>query len=645
MRLVRQVVLLFASALLLTLVASALIGLRQSQEALRAGLQVRNADVAAMLALALASQRGDPAAMAQDAAKHFEAGRLRRLSLRAPDGTLIFDRKAESPTIPESIAAPRWFADALPLVAAPGVGTVGDSTNPFARLELESDPAAAQAALWTGLLRNLAWWLALGLLAAGALAAALWHRVSGLEGLMVQAQALQEGRFVEIAEPPAGEFRRLAAGMNAAVRRLRVLFDSHAGQLETLRVQAQVDPITGTSNRRHFVAQLEHALVANAGPADAPEGPRRGALLIVRLHNLEAMNQRVGHDAVDRLLASMGEVLLAYPQRVEGAFAGRLNGADLALYLPVNGVARESAEALRATLGVSLGAVDAGAELAIGGVEHLATGNVSDALARADEALARAESVGGFAVEVMDAGEGEALGEGEWRQRIADALAGGRVDLAEFPVVDARGRTLHLECPLRLQLCSPGRFSAAAQWLPMAARGRQTQKVDLAAAELALQAIARDGRARCVSVAAASLVDPAFVHAMTQLLAATAAPTRMLSIEVAAAAAARGRVWRHAAQRWRPFGVRLGIEDMGGTMHTLADARGWGLDYLKVDGRFVRGLATDQSMAQYARQIVAMAQGLDIEVYAGGVDDAHDLQRLWEIGFDGATGPAVEARR
>jgi EAL domain-containing protein (putative c-di-GMP-specific phosphodiesterase class I) len=119
----------------------------------------------------------------------------------------------------------------------------------------------------------------------------------------------------------------------------------------------------------------------------------------------------------------------------------------------------------------------------------------------------------------------------------------------------------------------------------------------------------------------------------------------MLSIEVGAAVAARGRVWRHAAQCWRPFGVRLGIEDVGGTMHTLADARGWGLDYLKVDGRFVRGLAKDRSLAQYARQIVAMAQGLDIEVYAGGIDDADDLQQLWEIGFDGATGPAVAARR
>jgi predicted signal transduction protein with EAL and GGDEF domain len=644
MSLVRQAILLVVSALLLTLGTSALIGLRHSHDALRTGLQLRNADVAAMLAVALSSQRGDAAAMAQDAAKYFEVGQLRRLSLRAPDGTLIFDRESP-PANGNATAAPGWFVAALPIAPAPGFGTVGDSANPFARIELESDPATLHAALWAGLLRNLAWWLALSLLAAGAVAVVVWHRVGGLERLMAQAQALQEGRFVEVDEPPSGELRRLAAGMNAAVRRLRALFDSHAGQLETLRVQAQIDATTGTSNRRHFVAQLEHALVANAGAAAEPEGPRRGALLIVRLHNLEAMNRRVGHDTVDRLLASVGEVLLAYPQRVEGAFAGRLNGADLALYLPVNGVARESAEALRATLAASLGAVDPGARLAIGGVEHLATGNVSDALARADEALARAESIGGFAVEVIDADEGEAIGEGEWRQRIADALDGGRVDLAEFPVVDPRGRTLHLECPLRLQWSAPGRFSAAAQWLPMAARGRQTQKVDLAAAELALQAIARDGRARCVSVAAASLVDPAFVHAMTRLLAATVAPTRMLSIEVGAAVAARGRVWRHAAQCWRPFGVRLGIEDVGGTMHTLADARGWGLDYLKVDGRFVRGLAKDRSLAQYARQIVAMAQGLDIEVYAGGIDDADDLQQLWEIGFDGATGPAVAARR
>jgi EAL domain-containing protein (putative c-di-GMP-specific phosphodiesterase class I) len=115
----------------------------------------------------------------------------------------------------------------------------------------------------------------------------------------------------------------------------------------------------------------------------------------------------------------------------------------------------------------------------------------------------------------------------------------------------------------------------------------------------------------------------------------------LLSIEVTEAAALHGRRWRDAAQLWRPFGVRLGLENAGGSLHTLAQARAWGLDYLKVDGRFVRGLAQDASLAQYARQIATTAHGVGVAVYAGGIDDVLDLGRLWEVGFDGATGPAV----
>jgi len=639
MPLIRRMTLLLAMAAVLALGGGALVGLGAARDALQSQWQARNGDSAEALALALSSRAGDASQIAQAAALHFDAGHChcQRMRVRAPDGALIFER--DSPAARHT--APAWFVSALPLSVRPGVGVVRDGARTVASVEVETEGVRVFDALWTGLLRGSAWLFAAALLALAVLAVALRHWFGGLDALMAQAQALKDGRFVEVTEPSTGEFRRLAAGTNAAVRRLRTLFDAQASQLEALRVQAQIDALTGLSNRRHFVAQLERALVVKADRAANSDSPRRGSLLIVRLNKLESMNKRVGHESVDRLLASMSEVLLAYPRRVDGAFAGRLNGGDLALYLPVNGVAHETAEALRATLSVSLGAVDGAAEVAIGGVDRLPTGNVSEAMARADEALARAESVGGFAVDVSDAGDEAALGEGEWRQRIANALAAGRFELSEFAVVDSSGHTLQLECPLRIRLTEGSEFAAAAQWLPMAARGQQTQRVDLAAADLALRAIARDGRARSVHVAAGSLADPGFAHEMARLLATTAAPARLLSIEVGEAAAVQGRRWRDATQLWRPYGVRLGIESAGGSLHALADARVWGLDYLKVDGRFVRGLAKDASLAQYARQIATTAHGVGVAVYAGGVDDPLDLTRLWELGFDGATGPAI----
>lgn len=637
MPLTRRLTLLLVSAVALSLAGGVLGSLWTVRDTLRSEWLLRNGDAAAMLALALSSRAGDASLMTHEASLRFEAGRYRRVGLRAPDGALLFERKAPA----AGGMAPAWFVAALPISARPGVGVVSDGTRTVASVEVESDPAWLRDALWSGLLRSTAWLVAVALLALAGAGLALRYWFGGLEALVAQAQALKEGRFVEVAEPAKGEFRHLAAGTNAAVRRLRALFEAQADQLERFRLQAQVDALTGLSNRGHFMAQLERALVVKEDRTAKPDAPCRGSLLIVRLNKLEAMNKRVGHETVDRMLASMSEVLLAYPRRVDGAFAGRLSGGDLGLYLPVNGVARETAEALRATLSVSLGAIDNATGVAIGGVDRLPTGNVSMALARADEALARAESAGGFAVDVCDSSDEPAHGESEWRQRIASALTAGRFALSEFPVVDPSGHLIQLECPLRIRLNEGGEFAAAAQWLPMATRGQQTQKVDLAATELALRAIARDGRARCVHVAARSLADPGFAHEVARLLSTTAAPARLLSVEVDEAAALHGRRWRDAAQLWRPFGLRLGVESAGGSLHTLGAAPCGGLDYLKVDARFVRGVAKDPSLAQYARQIVATAHGVGVVVYASGVDDQLDLTRLWELGFDGATGPAV----
>ena len=138
------------------------------------------------------------------------------------------------------------------------------------------------------------------------------------------------------------------------------------------------------------MAQLDHALQA--------ERQRGGGLLLVRLRQLEAMNRRVGHDATDRLLAALAQVLQSYPRHVKGALTGRLNGSDFALYLPAAGMAEETASSLLQALGAALPTVDREAELVIGGAELPQPCAAAAALALADAALAQAESAGSFAM-------------------------------------------------------------------------------------------------------------------------------------------------------------------------------------------------------------------------------------------------------
>jgi EAL domain-containing protein (putative c-di-GMP-specific phosphodiesterase class I)/GGDEF domain-containing protein len=639
MSMIRQIGLIILLVVALAIGGSVAVGTWSTRSVLQQQWQLRNADSATLIALALSQHRGDMTLMRLVLSAQFDTGHYRRVRLVGPDDAELIVH--ESPA--NSGAAPAWFIAALPMSAQPGTGIVTDGWRTVGRVHVEGQSAWAYDNLWQALTRSTGWLLAIGSVALVLAAAAVsrWRR--GLDDVVQQAHALEAGRFTEIEVPKTPELARVASGMNSMVRRLHEVFDAQAAQLDSLRHQVQSDPLTGLSNRRHFTAQLARALDDGARDDGASDGaaPARGGLLLLRLRELEALNARVGHAVVDRLVAAMGEVLAAYPGRVEGSFAGRLNAGDLALYLPANGMAGESAQALRATLGTALAAVEPSADVAIGGIDALTTGHMSVALSRADEALARAEFEGPFGVHVQAQPVGEAIGETEWRQRIASALDAGRVRLSEFPVLDADGRLIHMECPLRVQLQEGAAYEAAMRWLPMASRSRIVQKVDLAAADLALRAIAADRRPRCVHVSAASMADVPFVEALTRRLAAAPESAALLSLEVGESTTTPWAMWRAAAEQWRPYGTRLGIENAGGSMRTLLEARKNGLDYLKVDGRFVRGLGHDASLADYARQILTTARGIGVPVYAEGVDDNADLQRLWELGFDGATGPAV----
>ncbi|MDP3085284.1 MAG: EAL domain-containing protein, partial [Rubrivivax sp.] len=166
----------------------------------------------------------------------------------------------------------------------------------------------------------------------------------------------------------------------------------------------------------------------------------------------------------------------------------------------------------------------------------------------------------------------------------------------------------------------------------------------LAAIELALAAIAQDGRARCVDVAAASLAAEGFIAEVQARLSAAPEAAARLWLEVAEGPlAALTPQLRLAAQAWRACGARVGIEHAGQSLQALSQGGPVGLDYVKIDARFVRGAAADAAVHEYARGLVTLVHGMGLRVIAEGIDDGADLAVLWATGFDGATGPAVRA--
>lgn len=241
-----------------------------------------------------------------------------------------------------------------------------------------------------------------------------------------------------------------------------------------------------------------------------------------------------------------------------------------------------------------------------------------------------------------EAAESAESGAGPSRRALLEALRGARWQLGEFPVCDAEGRLLHLECPLRLQLLPEGRFEPAESWLAAAAHYRLMTQIDLAALDLALAACGADGVPRCVHVAAESLATAGFVSAVRARLEATPAAAACLAIEIAELSFERlPPQLRNAGTVWRRCGAKVGIEHAGTGLRGLLRGGELDFDYVKLAASHVQGLAGDSARREQVQGLIALVHELRGRVYAEGADEDGELQQLWALGFDGATGSAV----
>ena len=529
----------------------------------------------------------------------------------------------------------------------------------FATTTAKPVPLPTLATLGAGVSLGLAAWLGWqgqAVLASAALAAA-----SGLTGALLARRQVAQAAARLLDEtvgpsslPPADrvpggrplalraapELQPLSDGLQRMLLRQQALFDAQAGQLELLRVQAHSDPLTGLPNRRHFIATLDAVLTGENAPPES-------GLVLLRLRDLSGMNQRIGHSATDHVLQALGQTLQAYPSRIERCCVGRLDGADFALLLPVGGLAAETAESLVHALRLPFAGIDPSASVSAGAVELQSPTSAAAALSLVRTALAEAEAAAGqsAAVTPRAAPPAPPTEVAVWQQRIERALDNGWVALGAYPVCTPDGRQLHLDSPLRVRLRTHGLPEPAARWLSRAIRTQLSAQVDERALALALDAMRRDGLARCINLAAQSVVDDAFIDAITiRLEAAPEAACRLwIDLPESLALDHPERV-RALSRRWRPLGVRLGLEHAGERLARIPQLISLGLDCVRIDSRFVNGIdgIEAESARRYLQGLVRLGQSVGLQVFAEGVRSADDLAHLWSMGFDAATGPALQ---
>lgn len=640
MSLFRRIWLTIVGLTLAALIGSLLVNTLTARNYLEKQLFIKNKDNATALALSMSQQTDkDPVTMELLLSALFDNGHYQAISLVDPAGRIIAERSSAADAQTD-LGAPAWFIALLPIRVEAGVAHITDGWKQYGSISLTSHSKFAYRDLWQGTLELCGWFL-IGGLFAGVLGTWLLRLIARpLDQVVDQAKAIAERRFVTIDEPKVPELKSVVAAMNAMVARLKLMFAEEAARLDGMRKKLNHDAVSTLPNRDYFMGRLREAL-------ENEDSAAYGVLLLLRLDNLGEINRVLGRTETDRLLRGVGERLKNLCGNHDKWLPARLNGPDFAILAQhqaaAGTLAQQLADELHALRDCGFPAI-AGL-FSIGALRYRRGDSIGKVLAACDQLLAQAESRGPNAhvAHEGDSAEIVALPADAWRDLITEALKEDRIKLVNFPVISAQGAALlHREGVIRLQTEANGPWRPAGDFMPFAARLKLAAPLDLGVIKLALDALKRQSGNLAVNLAVDTFVLPEFRRQLASLLAGQADLCRRLWVEVPE----YGMVshfddFRELCRDLKTLGCKIGIENFGRKLAEIDRLAGLGVDYVKIDGSFVRGIDRNDGNREFLAGLCKMAHNIGVLIIAVGVQTQQELDTLAALGFDGVTGPAV----
>lgn len=417
---------------------------------------------------------------------------------------------------------------------------------------------------------------------------------------------------------------------------------------QQLRFQAAHDTLTGLVNRREFENRLERA----AKSAENARGEH--AVCYLDLDQFKIINDTCGHVAGDELLKRLGRVL-AQQVRKQDTLA-RLGGDEFGVLLENCSmhVAERVANALRRTIedfrfvwekqvfniGVSIGVVP------IQGAGQ----TVSSILSAADAACYAAKDRGRNRIHIYHEGDVELArrhGEMRWVTRIQAALDENRFELARQPIVAlsaGAGEDAHYELLLRMR-DEDGNIVLPDAFLPAAERYNLSVKLDRWVVREAFRLLTQkpdhlEQLYLCsINLSGVSLADEDFLIFVATEFASTGLPPGKVCFEITETAAIANL---SGAMRFievlRRIGCRFALDDFGSGLSSFAYLKSLPVDFLKIDGVFVKDIVEDPIDRELVRSINEIGHVMGKRTIAEFVENREILAALGEIGVDYAQG-------
>jgi diguanylate cyclase (GGDEF)-like protein/PAS domain S-box-containing protein len=416
-----------------------------------------------------------------------------------------------------------------------------------------------------------------------------------------------------------------------------------------LSYQASHDTLTGLINRREFENKLVTALDAAHNSPDQTH-----ALLYLDLDQFKVVNDTFGHTAGDELLRQVAEVVQANIRSTD--IVARLGGDEFGILLErcTEERAMEVGEAIR-------GAVEShrfnwkdaftSARCSLGVVMvSKESPDVASVMSSADVACYSAKDMGRNQIHLyQDSDASMRHEEMKWVSRITSAVEENRLELFYQPIVgiskensSSRG---HYELLLRMR-DENGEIVGPDQFIPAAERYNLMSTLDRWVIHQALSQLAdRNPEAEfahftlAINLSGTSLSEDRFLEFVIDELKKQKLPKGAICFEITETPAISNlsRVI-HFMQALKKLGCKFSLDDFGSGLSSFTYLKNLPVDYLKIDGQFIRNVAEDSVDESMVKAINEVGEAMGIETIAERVESKEVIEKLSEIGVKFAQG-------
>ena len=415
-----------------------------------------------------------------------------------------------------------------------------------------------------------------------------------------------------------------------------------------LSYQASHDTLTGLINRREFENYVSGVLDKTRSNSEETH-----ALLYLDLDQFKVVNDTFGHTAGDALLIQLCEQIQARIRSTD--MLARLGGDEFGILLERCSEERaiEVAEDIRGsiegyrfewqdsftTVRCSIGIVMVTSENA----------DVASVMSSADVACYSAKDMGRNQVHLYEDSDASMRHEEmKWVSRITSAVEEDRFELFFQPIIgigkDNTNSRGHYEILLRMR-DENGKLIGPDQFIPAAERYNLMSTLDRWVIHEALSELADrsdNEKARytlAINLSGTSLSEDRFLDFVVDELKKQKLPDGAVCFEITETAAISNlaRVV-HFMKALKALGCKFSLDDFGSGLSSFTYLKNLPVDYLKIDGQFIRNVVDDDVDESMVKAISSVGHAMGIETIAERVESKQVLEKLGSLGIEFAQG-------